>query len=201
MVDAGGRGNAIAHAFARSKAVEKVFVAPGNAGSEMMEKCRLASLQGKPPKSIPEMLAFAKQEKHRSDLCGPGRLSIRWNCQYLPGRRAEDPGAEERGGGAGGQQVLRPKTCSRACMSPCLPARTSRMRARPRSMPASTALRIPARAWWSRRTAWRRERARSSAADLGRGPLHHRAHHGKSQALWGGRKQDRDRGAAGRAES
>ena len=37
VVDAGGRGNAIAHAFARSKEVETVYVAPGNAGSEMME--------------------------------------------------------------------------------------------------------------------------------------------------------------------
>jgi phosphoribosylamine--glycine ligase len=76
VVDAGGRGNAIAHAFARSKAVEKVFVAPGNAGSEMMEKCRLASLQGKPPKSIPEMLAFAKQEGIDLTFVGPeGYLS------------------------------------------------------------------------------------------------------------------------------
>ena len=47
VVDAGGRGNAIAHAFARSGSVETVFVAPGNAGSEMIEKCRLATVQGK----------------------------------------------------------------------------------------------------------------------------------------------------------
>ena len=76
VVDAGGRGNAIAHAFARSGDVETVFVAPGNAGSEMIEKCRLATLQGKPPKTILEMLAFAKQEKIDMTFVGPeGYLS------------------------------------------------------------------------------------------------------------------------------
>ncbi|HNX09928.1 MAG TPA: phosphoribosylamine--glycine ligase [Methanothrix sp.] len=76
VVDAGGRGNAIAHAFARSAAVERVFVAPGNAGSEMMDKCRLAEVQGKPPKTINEMLAFAEQEKIDLTFVGPeGYLS------------------------------------------------------------------------------------------------------------------------------
>ncbi len=76
VVDAGGRGNAIAHAFARSSDVETVFVAPGNAGSEMIKKCRLATLQGKQPKTILEMLAFAKQEKIDMTFVGPeGYLS------------------------------------------------------------------------------------------------------------------------------
>ena len=76
VVDAGGRGNAIAHAFARSAAVETVYVAPGNAGSEMMEKCRLAQESGKTPRSISEMLAFAKQNKIDLTFVGPeGYLS------------------------------------------------------------------------------------------------------------------------------
>ena len=76
VVDAGGRGNAIAHAFARSGAVEKVFVSPGNAGSEMMDKCRLAQVDGRPPKSIPELLAFAKSEEIDLTFVGPeGYLS------------------------------------------------------------------------------------------------------------------------------
>ncbi len=76
VVDAGGRGNAIAHAFARSGAVEKVFVSPGNAGSEMMDKCRLAQFQGRQPKSIPELLAFARQEEIDMTFVGPeGYLS------------------------------------------------------------------------------------------------------------------------------
>ena len=76
VVDAGGRGNAIAHAFARSGAVEKVFVSPGNAGSEMMDKCRLAQVEGRPPKSIPELLAFAKANEIDLTFVGPeGYLS------------------------------------------------------------------------------------------------------------------------------
>ncbi len=40
VVDAGGRGNAIAHAFSRSEKVDEVYVTPGNAGSELFPKCR-----------------------------------------------------------------------------------------------------------------------------------------------------------------
>lgn len=76
VVDAGGRGNAIAHAFARSAAVETVYVAPGNAGSEMIDKCRLAVDGGKALKSIPELLNFAKKEGIDLTFVGPeGYLS------------------------------------------------------------------------------------------------------------------------------
>jgi phosphoribosylamine--glycine ligase len=76
VVDAGGRGNAIAHAFARSGDVERVYVAPGNAGSEMIDKCRLGDLGGRAPKTIAEMLAFAGQEKIDLTFVGPeGYLS------------------------------------------------------------------------------------------------------------------------------
>ncbi len=43
VVDAGGRGNAIAHAFSRSEKVDEVYVTPGNAGSEFFPKCRQIS--------------------------------------------------------------------------------------------------------------------------------------------------------------
>jgi phosphoribosylamine--glycine ligase len=65
VVDAGGRGNAIAHAFARNNNVKRVFVAPGNAGSEFFEKCQQAKLNGRPIPSIraiEEILSFAKKE-------------------------------------------------------------------------------------------------------------------------------------------
>ncbi len=76
VVDAGGRGNAIADAFARSISVDTVYVAPGNAGSEMMKKCRLATNEGKSPKSISELLAFAKKEDIDLTFVGPeGYLS------------------------------------------------------------------------------------------------------------------------------
>lgn len=76
VVDAGGRGNAIAHAFARSAAVEAVYVAPGNAGSEMIEKCRLAMDGGRALKFIPELLAYAKSANIDLTFVGPeGYLS------------------------------------------------------------------------------------------------------------------------------
>jgi phosphoribosylamine--glycine ligase len=75
VVDAGGRGNAIAHAFARSPLVEKVFVTPGNAGSEMLEKCRLAKKDGRALKTIPDILAFAAKEADLTFVGPEGYLS------------------------------------------------------------------------------------------------------------------------------
>lgn len=40
VIDKGGRGNAIAYAFAKSPQVSKVYVTPGNAGSSILEKCQ-----------------------------------------------------------------------------------------------------------------------------------------------------------------
>jgi phosphoribosylamine--glycine ligase len=71
VVDAGGRGNAIAYAFARSPHVSEVYVAPGNAGSALLEKC-----QQVPVKSISEMLNFAREKKIDLTFVGPeGYLS------------------------------------------------------------------------------------------------------------------------------
>lgn len=76
VVDAGGRGNAIAHAFARSPQVEKVYVAPGNAGSTMMEKCEMALVKGSQVKDIPDLAAFAKKNNVDLTFVGPeGYLS------------------------------------------------------------------------------------------------------------------------------
>lgn len=68
VVDAGGRGNAIAHAFSRSDKVRKVFVAPGNSGSEFFEKCEVAKLEGKPISSIRDLESIVKFAKSNADL-------------------------------------------------------------------------------------------------------------------------------------
>lgn len=68
VVDAGGRGNAIAHAFSRSEKVKKVFVAPGNAGSEFFEKCEIARIDGSPIGSIREIEKIVKFAKQNVDL-------------------------------------------------------------------------------------------------------------------------------------
>ena len=77
VVDAGGRGNATAHAFARSPLVERVYVAPGNAGSSMLEKCEIAKRKkGSPIKDISDLVTFAKEERIDLTFVGPeGYLS------------------------------------------------------------------------------------------------------------------------------
>ncbi len=60
VVDAGGRGNAIAHTFSRSERVKEVFVAPGNAGSEFFPKCKQVK-EVPSIRAIDEIVAFAKK--------------------------------------------------------------------------------------------------------------------------------------------
>lgn len=60
VVDAGGRGNAIAHAFSRSEKVKEVFVAPGNAGSEFFPKCKQVK-EVPSIRAVDEIVAFAKK--------------------------------------------------------------------------------------------------------------------------------------------
>ncbi len=60
VVDAGGRGNAIAHAFSRSDKVEKVYVAPGNAGSEFFPKCEQVK-EVPSIRAIEDIVKFAKK--------------------------------------------------------------------------------------------------------------------------------------------
>jgi phosphoribosylamine--glycine ligase len=74
VVDAGGRGNAIAHAFSRSERVKEVFVAPGNGGSEFFEKCKQAELNGKQISSIraiDEIVEFSKKVEVDLAFVGP----------------------------------------------------------------------------------------------------------------------------------
>ncbi|AGK62104.1 phosphoribosylamine--glycine ligase [Archaeoglobus sulfaticallidus PM70-1] len=74
VVDAGGRGNAIAHAFSRSETVKEVYVAPGNGGSEFFDKCRIAELNGKKIPSIravDEIVEFAKKSEVDLVFVGP----------------------------------------------------------------------------------------------------------------------------------
>ncbi|MFW6186351.1 MAG: phosphoribosylamine--glycine ligase, partial [Halobacteriota archaeon] len=59
VVDAGGRGNAIAHAFSRSDQVKNVFVAPGNAGSNFFPKCQQVDVSS--IRDLDEILKFSKE--------------------------------------------------------------------------------------------------------------------------------------------
>ena len=74
VVDAGGRGNAIAHAFSRSEKVKEVYVAPGNGGSYLFPKCKQAELNGKKIPSIraiEDIVNFAKSAEVDLAYIGP----------------------------------------------------------------------------------------------------------------------------------
>jgi len=70
VVDAGGRGNAIAHAFSRSEKVKKVYVAPGNAGSEFFPKCEHVA-EVPSIRAIDEIVKFAKSNDVDLVYIGP----------------------------------------------------------------------------------------------------------------------------------
>ena len=74
VVDAGGRGNAIAHAFSRSDKVKEVYVAPGNGGTLLFPKCKIAELDGKKIPSIraiDEIVKFAVKNQIDLAFIGP----------------------------------------------------------------------------------------------------------------------------------
>jgi phosphoribosylamine--glycine ligase len=100
VVDAGGRGNAIAHAFSRSSEVKEVYVAPGNGGSEFFEKCRTAELNGRQIPSIraiEDIVTFAKKTEVDLVYIGPEEPLSLGLVDRLEeeGIRAVGPGKEE----------------------------------------------------------------------------------------------------------
>lgn len=66
VIGSGGREHAIAWKITKSPLVEKVFVAPGNGGTYMEEKCENVNLKG-----IDEYLEFAKENKIDVTVVGP----------------------------------------------------------------------------------------------------------------------------------
>lgn len=66
VIGSGGREHAIAWKLAQSPVVEKIFVAPGNAGTALEAK-----LENVPMTSIPDLVTFARQEKIDLSVVGP----------------------------------------------------------------------------------------------------------------------------------
>ena len=64
----GGREHALAWRIAQSRAVEKVFVAPGNAGTEIEEKLQNVSIS---PMDFDALIEFAQSEKVDLTVVGP----------------------------------------------------------------------------------------------------------------------------------
>ena len=86
VVDAGGRGNAIAHAFSRSDKVKEIYVAPGNGGTLLFPKCRIAELDGKKIPSIraiDEIVKFAIKNQIDLAFIGPEEPLSLWIVDLL----------------------------------------------------------------------------------------------------------------------
>ncbi|MCX7904663.1 MAG: phosphoribosylamine--glycine ligase [Caloramator sp.] len=66
VIGSGGREHAIAWKIAKSPLVERVFVAPGNGGTHLEEKCENVDLRG-----IDEYLEFAKENRIDVTVVGP----------------------------------------------------------------------------------------------------------------------------------
>ncbi|MBI3145783.1 MAG: phosphoribosylamine--glycine ligase [Pseudogulbenkiania sp.] len=66
VIGSGGREHALAWRIAKSPRVSKVFVAPGNAGTELDPHLTNVAIS-----EIPELIAFAKQEKIELTVVGP----------------------------------------------------------------------------------------------------------------------------------
>jgi phosphoribosylamine--glycine ligase len=66
MIGSGGREHALAWKLAQSPKVQKVFVAPGNAGTALEE-----GLENLPITEIPALVAFAKKESIQLTVVGP----------------------------------------------------------------------------------------------------------------------------------
>ncbi len=71
IIGSGGRENAIAWKFSQNKKVKKIFVSPGNAGTQVMEICENVSL-----KDSNEMMAFAKANEIELTMVGSEEMLV-----------------------------------------------------------------------------------------------------------------------------
>ena len=66
VVGSGGREHALAWRLAQGPKVQKVYVAPGNAGTELEEGVENVAIT-----TIPELIAFAQREDIHMTVVGP----------------------------------------------------------------------------------------------------------------------------------
>jgi phosphoribosylamine--glycine ligase len=71
VIGSGGREHAIAWKFAQNKKVEKIYVAPGNGGTEKMEICENIIL-----KTTEEMIKFAKENNIGLTMVGSEEMLV-----------------------------------------------------------------------------------------------------------------------------
>lgn len=66
LIGSGGREHSMARKFSKSSRVSKIFVAPGNGGTALEDKCENVLISG-----IDKLLAFAKENKIDLTVVGP----------------------------------------------------------------------------------------------------------------------------------
>lgn len=71
IIGSGGREHAIAWKFAKNNKVEKIYVAPGNAGTELMDRCENIVLS-----SVKEMVEFASKNSIGLTMVGSEELLV-----------------------------------------------------------------------------------------------------------------------------
>ncbi|UUV17450.1 phosphoribosylamine--glycine ligase [Fusobacteria bacterium ZRK30] len=71
IIGSGGREHAIAWKFAQNSKVEKIYVAPGNAGTELLDRCENIDLS-----NIEEMVEFAAKNKIGLTMVGSEELLV-----------------------------------------------------------------------------------------------------------------------------
>ncbi|MGB6129656.1 MAG: phosphoribosylamine--glycine ligase [Psychrilyobacter sp.] len=71
IIGSGGREHAIAWKFAQNSKVEKIYVSPGNAGTELLDRCENIELS-----NIEEMVNFAKKNKVGLTMVGSEELLV-----------------------------------------------------------------------------------------------------------------------------
>ena len=71
LIGSGGREHALAWKLAQSNQIEKIFVAPGNAGTAKEQKC-----ENTDQTTIPDLITFAKNQQINLTIVGPEALLV-----------------------------------------------------------------------------------------------------------------------------
>ena len=150
VIGSGGREHALAWKLGQSPHVDRVFVAPGNAGTRA--KAENVDIS---PTDFPRLIKFAKQNEIGLTVVGPGRAAARGIVDAFEAEKLRIFGPARRQPNWKGARFFA-RTC---CATPTFPRPTTRVFRN--ADHAITFLQRPrGRArWWSRPTDWRPAKA------------------------------------------
>ena len=111
VIGGGGREHALAWKAAQSPLVDKVYVAPGNAGTAREPGWRTCAID---VEDIDALLDFARDNDIGLTIVGPEAPLVIGRRRCLRGRRPEVLRTDQGGRAARGLEVRSPRTSSRA---------------------------------------------------------------------------------------